>query len=48
MLRKTIAATKDRASYLGERNIGHQAPGVTSSFVILDIIDNEIKLLNKQ
>lgn len=45
---KTIAATKGRASYLGKRSIGHQDPGATSSFLILDTIYNEIKLLKKQ
>ncbi|CQR69991.1 PTS-dependent dihydroxyacetone kinase, ADP-binding subunit DhaL [Sporomusa ovata DSM 2662] len=32
---KTIIATKGRASYLGERSIGHQDPGATSSYLIL-------------
>lgn len=32
---KTIAATKGRASYLGERSIGHQDPGATSSTLML-------------
>lgn len=32
---KTIIATKGRASYLGERSIGHQDPGATSSLYIL-------------
>lgn len=32
---KTIKATKGRASYLGERSIGHQDPGATSSLIIL-------------
>lgn len=32
---KTIVATKGRASYLGERSIGHQDPGATSSLYIL-------------
>ncbi len=27
---KTIIATKGRASYLGERSLGHQDPGATS------------------
>jgi dihydroxyacetone kinase-like protein len=35
---KTIIATKGRASYLGERSIGHQDPGATSSLVILTVI----------
>ena len=33
---KTIAATKGRASYLGERSIGHQDPGATSFAFLLD------------
>ena len=33
---KTILATKGRASYLGERSIGHQDPGATSSLMILE------------
>jgi len=32
---KTIAARKGRASYLGDRSIGHQDPGATSATVIL-------------
>lgn len=32
---KTIIATKGRASYLGERSIGHQDPGASSSYIIL-------------
>lgn len=32
---KTIIATKGRASYLGERSLGHQDPGATSSSIIL-------------
>lgn len=35
---KTIPATKGRASYLGERSIGHQDPGATSFTEILDTI----------
>lgn len=35
---KTIAATKGRASYLGERSIGHQDPGATSFTMMLEII----------
>jgi dihydroxyacetone kinase-like protein len=30
-----LKATKGRASYLGERSIGHQDPGATSSWLIL-------------
>lgn len=35
---KTIRATKGRASYLGDRSIGHQDPGATSSMIILESI----------
>ncbi len=35
---KTIIATKGRASYLGERSIGHQDPGATSSLYMLESI----------
>ena len=37
---KTIIATKGRASYLGERSIGHQDPGATSFTLMLkDVSD---------
>jgi len=32
---KTIIATKGRASYLGERSLGHQDPGATSTYLML-------------
>lgn len=35
---KTIAATKGRASYIGERSIGHQDPGATSFTDLLEVI----------
>jgi dihydroxyacetone kinase-like protein len=35
---KTIAARKGRANYLGERSIGHQDPGATSSYLMLKVI----------
>lgn len=35
---KTISATKGRASYLGERSIGHQDPGATSALIMLEAI----------
>jgi dihydroxyacetone kinase-like protein len=35
---KDIVATKGRASYLGERSIGHVDPGATSSKLMLDVI----------
>ncbi|MCR5403870.1 MAG: dihydroxyacetone kinase subunit L [Butyrivibrio sp.] len=40
---KTIAATKGRASYLGERSIGHQDPGATSATLTLEVIRDFIK-----
>lgn len=40
---KTIIATKGRASYLGERSIGHQDAGATSCFYILETIWEETK-----
>lgn len=39
---KTIIAKKGRASYLGERSIGHQDPGATSCFIMLDVIIGEL------
>lgn len=35
---KTIRATKGRASYLGDRSIGHQDPGATSSYLMIKTI----------
>lgn len=35
---KTIPATKGRASYIGERSIGHQDPGATSFAYLLDVV----------
>ncbi|MBQ9437124.1 MAG: dihydroxyacetone kinase subunit L [Lachnospiraceae bacterium] len=35
---KGIIATKGRASYLGERSIGHQDPGATSVTMVLETI----------
>ena len=39
---KTIAATKGRASYIGERSIGHQDPGATSFTMVLEIVASEV------
>ena len=44
---KLIAARKGRASYLGDRSIGHQDPGATSSFMILEVIFNTVKELRE-
>jgi dihydroxyacetone kinase-like protein len=35
-----LVARKGRASYLGERSAGHQDPGATSSYLILDAAAN--------
>ncbi|MDU1912335.1 dihydroxyacetone kinase subunit DhaL [Fusobacterium sp.] len=40
---KDIAATKGRASYLGERSIGHLDPGSVSSYLIIKTINDELK-----
>ncbi|MBR1758645.1 MAG: dihydroxyacetone kinase subunit L [Lachnospiraceae bacterium] len=40
---KTIAATKGRAAYLGERSIGHQDPGATSATLMLESIRDYVK-----
>lgn len=40
---KTIRATKGRASYLGERSIGHQDPGATSATMTLETIRDFLK-----
>lgn len=36
----SMIAKKGRASYLGERSIGHQDPGATSSYLILKALQN--------
>ncbi|HHX24167.1 MAG: dihydroxyacetone kinase subunit DhaL [Tepidanaerobacteraceae bacterium] len=35
---KSIIAKKGRASYLGERSIGHQDPGATSCYIMLSAV----------
>jgi phosphoenolpyruvate---glycerone phosphotransferase subunit DhaL len=40
---KTIIATKGRASYLGNRSLGHQDAGATSSYLIINTIYEEVK-----
>ena len=44
---KTIIATKGRASYLGERSIGHQDAGATSSYLILNTVFEEVKRMSE-
>ena len=40
---KTIAATKGRASYLGQRSVGHQDPSATSATLTLETIRDFLK-----
>lgn len=42
---RDISARKGRASYLGERSIGHRDPGAVSSYLILNTIYEEIKII---
>lgn len=44
---KTIVARKGRASYLGDRSIGHQDPGATSSCFILKAVYDTVKALKE-
>lgn len=39
---KTIKATKGRASYIGDRSIGHQDPGATSSMYMFEVLLEQI------
>lgn len=39
---KTIAATKGRASYIGDRSIGHADPGATSFTFLLEVIKDAV------
>ena len=39
---KTIIATKGRASYLGERSLGHQDPGATSFTTMLRVVAEHV------
>lgn len=45
---KTIPAKKGRASYLGERSIGHQDPGATSSAIILKALTEYCRTAGKE
>ena len=38
-----LQARKGRASYLGERSIGHQDPGATSSFYMLETLQEALR-----
>jgi dihydroxyacetone kinase-like protein len=37
-----LQATKGRASYLGERSIGHQDPGATSTALIVRALEQAV------
>ena len=39
---KTIIATQGRASYLGERSLGHQDPGATSFTTMLKVVAEHV------
>jgi dihydroxyacetone kinase-like protein len=39
----SMLATKGRASYLGERSIGHQDPGATSSFYMAQVLAETVE-----
>ena len=41
-----MQAKKGRASYLGERSIGHQDPGATSSYLMLHALLETLKSHN--
>lgn len=45
---KTIAARKGRASYLGDRSIGHQDPGATSVTIILKAFTDYCRSVEKE
>lgn len=45
---KSIQARKGRASYLGARSIGHQDPGATSSYLLLNAIYETVKELKEK
>jgi dihydroxyacetone kinase-like protein len=40
-----LQARKGRASYLGERSIGHQDPGATSTYLLLNELDKVVQAL---
>lgn len=40
---KHLVATKGRASYVGERGLGHQDPGATSFSFMLDMVKEAVK-----
>ncbi|MDI3312378.1 MAG: dihydroxyacetone kinase subunit DhaL [Thermoanaerobacterium sp.] len=47
LMTKDIAARKGRASYLGERSIGHQDPGATSAYLMIKTVANYVDKLQQ-
>jgi phosphoenolpyruvate---glycerone phosphotransferase subunit DhaL len=43
-----LKALKGRASYLGDRSIGHQDPGATSSYLMLRALSDTLAALPQQ
>jgi dihydroxyacetone kinase-like protein len=43
-----LKALKGRASYLGDRSIGHQDPGATSSYLMLRALSDSLAALPQQ
>jgi dihydroxyacetone kinase-like protein len=43
-----LKALKGRASYLGDRSIGHQDPGATSSYLMLRALSDTLAMLPQQ
>jgi len=43
-----MLAKKGRASYLGERSIGHQDPGATSSYLLIRVMADVARELQTQ
>lgn len=47
LMTKDIAAKKGRASYLGERSIGHQDPGATSAYLMIKTVADYVDKLQQ-
>jgi phosphoenolpyruvate---glycerone phosphotransferase subunit DhaL len=45
---RTMQATKGRASFLGERSVGHLDPGARSSYLLVQAVCNAIKIKTEQ
>jgi dihydroxyacetone kinase-like protein len=43
-----LKALKGRASYLGDRSIGHQDPGATSSYLMLRALSDSLAAIPQQ